>query len=37
MTDYVLVFEIIGVLLLLALIGAIRIAGNVRKEGEDGV
>lgn len=37
MTDYVLVFEIIGVLLLLALIGAVRIAGNVRKEGEDGV
>lgn len=37
MTDYVLVFEIIGVLLLLALIGAIRMAGNVRKEGEDAV
>ncbi|MBO3699114.1 NADH-quinone oxidoreductase subunit J [Roseivirga sp. E12] len=37
MTDYVLVFEIIGVLLLLALIGAIRIAGNVRKEDKSAV
>ncbi len=37
MTDYVLAFEIIGVLLLLALIGAVRIAGNVRKEEEDAV
>lgn len=35
MTDYVLAFEIIGVLLLLALIGAVRIAANTRKEGED--
>ncbi len=35
MTDYVLAFEVIGVLLLVALIGAVRIAGNARKEGED--
>lgn len=35
MTDYVLAFEVIGVLLLIALIGAIRIAGNARKEGAD--
>lgn len=35
MTDYVLVFEVIGLLLLVALIGAVRIAGNARKEGED--
>jgi len=32
MTDYVLAFEIIGIMLLLALIGAVRIAGNSRKE-----
>lgn len=37
MTDYVLAFEVIGVLLLLALIGAVRIAGNVRKEEEDAI
>ena len=36
MTDYVLAFEIIGLLLLLALIGAVRIAGKTRKEAEDG-
>lgn len=36
MTDYVLAFEIIGLLLLLALIGAVRIAGKARKEAEDG-
>tara|TARA_R110001592_G_scaffold190347_1_gene436236 strand:- start:4998 stop:5525 length:528 start_codon:yes stop_codon:yes gene_type:complete len=35
MTDYVLVFEVIGILLLLALIGAVRIAGNTREEGTD--
>ncbi|WP_420385269.1 NADH-quinone oxidoreductase subunit J [Roseivirga sp.] len=35
MTDYVLAFEVIGILLLVALIGAVRIAGNARKEGED--
>lgn len=35
MTDYVLAFEVIGVLLLIALIGAVRIAGNARKEGAD--
>ena len=35
MTDYVLAFEIIGILLLLALIGAVRIAGNSRKEGQN--
>ncbi len=35
MTDYVLAFEVIGVLLLIALIGAVRIAGNARKEGPD--
>lgn len=34
MTDYVLAFEVIGILLLVALIGAVRIAGNARKEGE---
>ena len=32
MTDYVLAFEIIGMLLLLALIGALRMAGKHRKE-----
>lgn len=37
MTDYVLAFEIIGILLLLALIGAVRIAGNTRKEAEDAI
>ncbi len=37
MTDYVLAFEIIGLLLLLALIGAVRIAGNTRKEAEDAI
>lgn len=37
MTDYVLVFEIIGLLLLLALIGAVRIAGNARKEDNNAV
>ena len=36
MTDYVLAFEIIGLLLLLALIGAVRIAGKARKETDDG-
>ncbi|OEK06479.1 NADH-quinone oxidoreductase subunit J family protein [Roseivirga misakiensis] len=35
MTDYVLAFEIIGILLLLGLIGAVRIAGNTRKEVHD--
>lgn len=35
MTDYVLAFEVIGILLLVALIGAVRIAGNARKEGEN--
>lgn len=35
MTNYVLAFEIIGILLLLALIGAVRIAGNTRKEGKN--
>ncbi|MEC7755723.1 MULTISPECIES: NADH-quinone oxidoreductase subunit J family protein [Roseivirga] len=35
MTDYVLAFEVIGILLLLALIGAVRVAGNARKEGTD--
>ena len=35
MTDYVLAFEVIGILLLVALIGAVRIAGNARKEGTD--
>lgn len=35
MTDYVLAFEVIGILLLVALIGAVRIAGNARKEGKD--
>ncbi|MFY0593598.1 NADH-quinone oxidoreductase subunit J [Roseivirga sp.] len=35
MTDYVLAFEIIGILLLIALIGAVRIAGNSRKEEEN--
>lgn len=37
MTDYVLVFELIGLLLLIALIGAIRIAGSTRKEEEDAI
>ncbi len=37
MTDYVLVFEIIGVLLLLALIGAVRIAGKTGKEGDNAI
>jgi NADH-quinone oxidoreductase subunit J len=32
MTDYVLVFEVIGILLLVALIGAVRIAGHTREE-----
>lgn len=32
MTDYVLVFEVIGILLLIALIGAVRIAGHTREE-----
>lgn len=35
MTDYVLAFEIIGILLLLALIGAVKMAGDARKEGDD--
>lgn len=35
MTDYVLAFEVIGVLLLLALIGAVKIAAGARKEVED--
>ena len=35
MTDYVLAFEVIGILLLLALIGAIKIASDARKEGEN--
>lgn len=35
MTDYVLAFEVIGILLLIALIGAVRIAGNTREEVED--
>ena len=35
MTDYVLAFEVIGLLLLLALIGAVRIAGKARKEAEN--
>lgn len=34
MTDYVLVFEVIGILLLVALIGAVRIAGHKREEVE---
>ncbi|WP_268122434.1 NADH-quinone oxidoreductase subunit J [Roseivirga pacifica] len=32
MTEYVLAFELIGILLLIALIGAVYIAGNKRKE-----
>ncbi len=36
MTDYVIAFEIIGLLLLLALIGAVRIAGKARKEADHG-
>ncbi len=36
MTDYVIAFEIIGLLLLLALIGAVRIAGKARKEVNNG-
>ena len=35
MTDYVIAFEIIGLVLLLALIGAVRIAGKARKEAEN--
>lgn len=35
MTQYVLAFEIIGLLLLIALIGALYIAGKVRKEESD--
>jgi NADH-quinone oxidoreductase subunit J len=35
MTDYVLVFEVIGILLLVALIGAVRIAGHNREEVDD--
>jgi len=35
MTDYVLAFELIGVLLLLALIGAVKMASFKRKEGAD--
>lgn len=34
MTQYVLAFEIIGLLLLIALIGALYIAGKAREEGE---
>lgn len=34
MTDYVLAFEVIGVLLLLALIGAVKMAAGARKEEE---
>jgi NADH:ubiquinone oxidoreductase subunit 6 (subunit J) len=35
MTDYVLVFEVIGILLLVALIGAVHIAGHTREEVEN--
>ncbi len=35
MTDYVLAFEVIGILLLIALIGAIHMAGGKRKEVSD--
>lgn len=35
MTDYVLAFEVIGVLLLLALIGAVKMASGAGKEAED--
>lgn len=35
MTDYVLAFEVIGILLLLALIGAVKIAAGARKEAEN--
>ena len=35
MTDYVVVFELIGILLLLALIGAVKMASKSRKEERD--
>ncbi|GAB5527615.1 MAG: NADH-quinone oxidoreductase subunit J [Roseivirga sp.] len=35
MTDYVLAFEVIGILLLLALIGAVKIAAGARKEADN--
>jgi NADH-quinone oxidoreductase subunit J len=35
MTDYVLAFEVIGVLLLLALVGAVKVAADSGKEGTD--
>jgi len=35
MTDYVLAFEVIGILLLIALIGAVYMAGSKRKEVQD--